>query len=733
VIGFAFISIVFAHILIGDLNEVEFVFGGDQFFQLSKSEVLASALYLRKSINLGVLNGWQFTTQFWDTLFYLLIYLTKLSYASIQMVHTTIVIFISLFFSYLGFRSIDQQYRQESSQINSLVITFLYCFNPYVLELWHGGVYNLGVAITYGLAPCIYYKFDQILLSPFDLKRTSNCALGLLAASFTFWLFAPLAFGMLILLFVRLLQYPKKISFILSNTFKMGLLYISAVAFVVYPIFYELLNNAGDNNGSFNPTYGNIQGGIWYQLLMRHSWAIYTEWFPRSLYPFASHFFSPYYVVSILFLYGLLFIGIASMYRDSHQRFRSGFRLLFYKLVPYSKNRENISIKQWTSSKVVPLISILFIAIFLAKGAQQPLGFIFKYLYEYVPLFSVFRTPDIRFGFLIILSICLLWVYACRYFSKLFFSAALVAIALISSWPLFNGLAIRGENIPGKFYDRIAEIPQDQKSLSVYINQNSLEGLYTLPVPGADYGIFALKDEDVLIGQDLLSKQINQPFIYTATSGGISKAALERLNVCVNNGDLKCLSDFPIQYILFRNDLPNLNEFLRDKVSRQFKQVYVNSTYSLYEVSPLTPIIGPESISFERLSPTSYQFSLNPAEQNLKLIFRQNFSNHWKIIETEKSICNIKPWTLYGSACEIERWYSKVKKVTLNQFQFENTHHQCIAYANCWDIKVTNESIVFQYEVIYYPQIYYQICGLISLIMFLILSFFSFRPLKDSN
>lgn len=729
----AIFSWLAAQLFFGNLSAGKFVNSGDQFFPLSFSEIFSSAFSLRKSVDLGVLNGWQFTTQFWDSLFYLLIYPTKLSYSSVQIAHSTLVIFTSVFVSYFGFRSVGQRYHQGPSRIHCLVITFLYCFNPYVMELWHGGVFNLGLAITYGLAPYIFYKFDQILLSSFDLKDASKCALALAAASFTFWLFAPLAFGLLILLFVRIAQNRKKWLIILTNAIKLGVLYIPAVAYVIYPILYELLNNASDNNGSFNPTYGNMQGGIWYQILMRHSWAIYTEWFPRSLYPFASHFFSSYYVFSILALYGLLLVGITLMYRDSHQKCGSGFWASVHKLIPYSNMGKNSSVNQWTGSMVVPAILILLISIFLAKGAQQPLGFIFKYLYQYVPLFSVFRTPDIRFGFLIILCICLIWVYVCQYFNKLFFSIALVVIVLVSSWPLFSGLAIRGENVPGKFYDRIVEIPQDQKSLSAYINQNSLEGFYTLPVPGADYGTFALKKEDVLIGQDLLSKQINQPFIYTATSGGISKAALERLNFCVNNGDLECLSDFPIQYVLFRNDLPNLDELLRDKVSGQYKQVYVNPTYSLYEVSPMTSIIGPEDISFERLSPTSYQLSISAAKQNQKLIFRQNFSNHWKIIEADKSICEKTPWTFYGLACELKHWFSRAKKVALNQFQFEGTHHQCIGYANCWDIKVSSESRLFQYEVIYYPQIYYQICGLISLVMILIFNIIIFRSLKDKD
>jgi len=635
-----------------------------------------------------------------------------------------------MFFSYVGFTNVDQRYCQGSSQIYCLAITYLYCFNPYVLELWHGGVYNIGVAITYGLAPYIFFKFNEILLNSFSLKEASKCALALVAASFTFWLFAPLAFGLLALFFVQIIQNRKKWLMIFTNALKVGMLYVPAIAYITFPIIYELLNNASDNNGSFNPTYGNMQGGIWYQILMRHSWAIYTEWFPRSLYPFADHFFSTYYVMSILSLYGLLIVGVALIYRDSHQIRATKFWISSQKHNSSFEGNNNISRTQRVSTLIVPSLTILLVALFLAKGAQQPLGFVFKFLYKYVPLFSVFRTPDIRFGFLIILSICLLYVYISQYFRKLFFVITIGAIVLVSSWPLFSGMAIRGENVPGKFYDRIVKIPQDQKALSSYINQHASEGFYILPIPGSDYGNFALENHDILVGQDLLSKQISQPFIYSSTSGGISKAAINRLNTCISDGDLQCLSDFPIQFILFRNDLPGMINPLHREISKAFRPVYRNPTYILYEITPATSIIGAKDVSLKKINPTNYQISISSLSQDQKIIFRQNYSPHWKIIETDNLMCNKNQEYLHNLVCEIDRWASDVKNVVLNRFKFESTHHECIYYANCWNIKASSEPRSYHYAIIYYPQIYYQLCGIISLLAISLLVIFSFKPSK---
>ena len=119
------ISFMVALISLNSMPLNGFVYGGDQFFPLSFSEVSSSAFSLRKSVDLGVLNGWQFTTQFWDSLFYLFIYPTNLSYSSVQIVHSTLVIFTSVFFSYLGFRAVGQRYHQRSNQIYYLAITFL--------------------------------------------------------------------------------------------------------------------------------------------------------------------------------------------------------------------------------------------------------------------------------------------------------------------------------------------------------------------------------------------------------------------------------------------------------------------------------------------------------------------------------------------------------------------------------------------------------------------------------
>src|SRR5690242_13727802 len=71
---FILISGALEHIFFHNLRQQQFYFFGDQFFRFSFQETFANSFFLRKWGNLSLLNCWQMMTQFWDIVYYLLIY-----------------------------------------------------------------------------------------------------------------------------------------------------------------------------------------------------------------------------------------------------------------------------------------------------------------------------------------------------------------------------------------------------------------------------------------------------------------------------------------------------------------------------------------------------------------------------------------------------------------------------------------------------------------------------------
>ena len=301
-----FLNIIFFH----GLNAGEFIFSGDQFFQFSAHEAFTNSFFLRKPNDLGVLNGWQFTTQFWDAVYYLGAYYFNLTPILAEKILFFLVLFLSLFLSFLGFNKSAPRLGVPTGSNSIYFVTFWYCFNPYTLELWHGGVYNLGSSLTYSLAPLIFYHFGEAIFSDTDKTKILLCALLMSIASFTFWLFAPLVFFLTLYAILRIVLQLSMWRLAAKNIALLFLTYLPLVAFILFGIMHEYFNNSGDVNAGFTPTFGNMQGGIWYQLNMLFSWGIYTVWTPRTLYPFGEYFFSKTYITGIVLLYASIVIGL---------------------------------------------------------------------------------------------------------------------------------------------------------------------------------------------------------------------------------------------------------------------------------------------------------------------------------------------------------------------------------------------------------------------------------------
>jgi len=802
IIMFALLAALINVIFFFGLDAEEIIFSGDQFFRFNANEAFTKSFFLRKSSDFGVLNGWQFITEFWDSIYYQVIYLFEISPKLAEILLFYLVLFLSMFLSFLGFNELAKYFGIKSDPLIVYLIVIWYCFNPYTLALWHGGVYNLGSSLTYSLAPLIFFQFNKAIFSATNKIQILICALLIAIASFTFWLVAPLVI-FLILYFIFKIAFQIKLWRIaLANIIYFLLFYVPLVSFILFGILHEFYNNAGDNNETFSPNFGNLQGGIWYQLGMIFSWGIYTVWYKRSLYPFGDYFFSLPYITGIVLLYVIVIFGLLFYFTKSRQEINGGNsdslishiqtyfnralshfiryfeafesnlnnRLRLFSNYVRSKQNNNfrglgnliirikeyiklvgpfcfkcIEVKRPNINKlslkhtIISLCAIFVCSVFLAKGAQDPWGHIFLWLYNNIPFFVVFRTPDIRFGFLIILSLALLLLFVSQYYRRIIIILAVILFTALQAWPLFSGIAVKGSNINEQYYDRILQIPKNYKNISSFINQYTTVNEYVLTIPSVSYGHYVLPNDDHLIGQDLLPKLIDAPFLYVSSSGGMSKNTYNLLNEIISNEQYERLKDFPIKYVLLRNDIcPTCQQASMEKLGKVADLVYQDATFFLYQVKSYRPIVDAPKISYKKVSPIKYRVTFRNVSKPNDLYFLQSFNKNWKLFSSSNQVIdcnNLKTSIQEAKSCDDN-------KMTLLQLEdwkylwkpplFESSHQVKLGYANGWFIspdeiksKVSNSdytvnndgSLNFTLTIYYQPQIWYVLFGLLVVVL----------------
>lgn len=697
-LAFLIIAIILNYIFFNKVNNNQFLFIHDQFFRFSYFEAFINSFFIRKLENLSVLNGWQFTTQFWDAVYYLVIYSLRISFINAEKLLFFLMLFLSLSVSFIGFKKIYTLISKKQNFFLLFFITLWYCFNPYTVILWHAGIYNLGSSITYSLAPLIIYYYHVTVFTDSSFRQKVLCALLIATASFTFWLFAPFVFLLILYSLLYLLFTLRVITKFLKNVFVLLMLYMPLISWIIFSIFYEYFNNLGDNNASFMPTFGNEQGGLWYQILLLSSWGIYTVWTPRAIFSFQEYYFSNVYKNATLTVYFFIIIGAISHYiwlgiKVFIER-KADLHLPLF-IAKFIKKRTQLLHFDLTSKLLIIFLLLLFSSLFFAKAVQPPFGEIFLYLYDHVPFFSVFRSADIRFGFCVVLSISMLFLLISREFNKYVLAIAIIVIIFLQSPFFFNGKAIQGENIKKLYYDRIIYYPKEYTDVIRFLNKDKSIATYILPLPAIEYGNYAFDSGEHHFGQDILSKLITKPFIYLSQSSGISVKGYRALKKVVEKKDYEGLKRFPIKYIILRRDIdctncPNLSE---SEIGKKFSMVYKNKLFTVYEIKKHQTIINSENISFSVVNPVKYNVHFYHITKKQSLELLTSFNKDWKIYIQRKSNINCISEIAYSTKkieCLIPTKFFEGEELSYlwKKPLFENSHKLVNGYGNKWTLDI---------------------------------------------
>lgn len=447
-------------------------------------------------------------------IFFIKTFLNTLSYTNIQNLHTISIILIGYSLTYFSFNKILK------NNLKVILLSYCYMFSSYLANFFSGGaIFTLSTIIGYSLIPLFIYKLCN--LEKYK-SYTDLIFIFLIITSSLLYFYPAVIFLLIILLFNR-----NKINI---KYFKMQDLFISFIFIAsIFYFFYLSISYQGGINQLNNAMYTAIRGGIFYPIMQISTWAAYTIWEPRTVVLYHEAYNASIYKLCTIFIF---------------------IYLSFYII----------------KNKFYSLSFILFASIFLAKGANPPLGFIFKIIIE-LPLGVMIRTPDTKFGAFIIASL-------------------LVATTLTKKRIIyFTWLVLLIFNI--LFIYKIAIDPYSTgKNVSFYVDENLIQNdINEIKKLKDDYKNFVLLTnsvdcamkiyEDKLFScRDLILNELNYNII------GTSKNNLkENLNI---------YSDFNIMVYINKKlyddktdyrFLDNINNVLNLYESSNIKVLFIKSNY----------------------------------------------------------------------------------------------------------------------------------------------------------
>jgi len=661
-----FLLLIFGAILVPiffyGIPSESFLFIHDEYLPLSNYEV-RDQFYIHNFLDFGISNTIPLLVTFFDRIYYTLTYIFGLDLLDSQFLLYFLKLVIILLLPYFGFLRLSRLYVNNPNEFIVFAVSLWYSLNTYTLIYWHGNAFSLTLLICYALAPLTLFFWEVTFFSEtnFKLRNIKKNQIGyfilalmLFLMSFALYFFLP--FIILIAMYTMTRIFLGKENFIQIMKRLLLLCVICIPLFAIHlMIFYEMFFLSIDSkNTSGSATYGNISGGLLYIAMMWFTWPIYIGWTPRNIYTFNDYFRMPLSLMAPFVLYGIIIIGIIL-------------------------SRNNI--------RIIIFFMLFLFFWFFAKGAQQPLGEIYLFMLEHLPGFRIFRSPDTKFAFSIVLSISVLLILAGGViksgYSK-YVGVLVLSVAIVQSWPLLTAKAIQGENTKDS-YDRVIDIPIEYRDLADYMNEGERTWGYIITSPRHEFGAYQLSDTDQHLGQDLLPKIIQLPFVYASASSGMGRVAYEKFINAFNKGNYDQLSQFSIRYYIFRNDMKkDLNELLlHDYAMKELMLKFENSFFKVYEDMNASPLVEAKNISFKLENPSKINIKLLAHEQTDELVLHQNFHPGWRLYIDTSIISAGKTRNL------IEGWIENISYLWKQQVPKAKTNGASV-YGNKWNISEKN-------------------------------------------
>ena len=607
----------------------QFIYAHDELLLFGKQEILDS-FYIIDPTNLGSANSTSIIVTFFDRAYYFYTHMSGLSvyYSEVILYYLKLVLIILI--PAIGFKKISSLISESKkiSDLQVLLISLWYGFNIFTLIYWNGNAFSLTLLICYVLAPLALYHYHRGIFEG-GLRNLLIDALLMFLMSFALYFFA--VYLLFIFIYTLLYFFLNKLNFkvIISRTLRLITIFLPFSVFYVVMFYDMFTTSVSPVDITGGATYGWLGGSFLYQIMMWFSWGIYRFWTPRNIFTFDSYFRTFPSLVAPFIIYGLILLAI---------------------------------FKNKVTQYLLIFLSTLLFFLFFIKGAQNPFGGVYLFFINHFYFFRLFRSPDSKFGFGVVFSLALLLVLISKYYREKTFSLLIAFVILIQGFLIFNGTAIRGQNTATSS-DRIISIPKDYRSVAKFLNSSKQFG-YVFLMPSVQFGIYHLYSKKLYIGQNLIQKITDLPFLYYTVDSGLSLDAYSELSSGLKNSNLNILNKFPIEYILLQNDtVAKRDKILVNQIREKLQLVYHNTTFEVYKNANHLPMLQSKNMKFTMVSPAEYILSFSHVKENQPLYFYQNYNKNWVLIS--KSYPGL---------------------ATLTSSTLLNSSHNPTGYANMWEI-----------------------------------------------
>lgn len=465
----------------------------------------------------------------------------------------------------------------------------IYTLNTYFLMILTGG--QLGVSLSYSFIPLVFLSFILLLEKP-SVKKSllSGFVLGLQL------LFDPrITYILLAAIFLYAFFNPRNLS---KNLFGFFLPFVTALLLN----FFWILPLIVTKNSSFPTGYDSILGFKFLSFAkLENSIALLHPNWPENIFG-KVYFLRPEFLMLPLVAFSSLL-------------FKKNRNILFFSLLS-------------------------LIGIFLAKGANEPFGFINEFLFQYFPGMKMFRDATkwyilIALGYSILIPFGIANIYnALKNFakpvSKLFLSVVVAYLIFLTCFVVFY----RVKNIP-----ETKSVPTEYKNLNDFIIKDQ-SFFRTLWVPQWQrFGFFA--NNHPAIGRYELF-------------GNESKKTIQAINK-----NKSFLQELAVKYIIVPYDSQG-EIFLKDrkysekeyqktaaqiakipwlKEVKGFGKIRVfevpNPAHHFFVINHESKIINQ---NYKYVSPVEYRVSVKDIKKGDFLVFSESFDSHWQAYDQKQIV-----------------------------------------------------------------------------------------------
>lgn len=496
--------------------------------------------------------------------------------------------------------------------------TLIFSLNTYILMLIGGG--QIFISLSYAIAPLVFYLF----FVSFNQKKLSLSFLTGLALSLQVMLDLRIAY---VTIFAFLLYLLFNIDF--SKKFLLRIVYCLGVPFLItfllnsYWIIPTLVlrTNPLYDLGQIYTSFGAVKFFSFATLENTIS-LLHPNW-PENLFGKVSFMRPEFLIIPILAYSSLFFI----------------------------KNEER-KIK-----KYIVFFAILgLLGAFLAKGANDPFGFIYIWMFDHIPGFIMFRDPTkwylliaISYSILIPFTIGKIYEYLgnLKRFSvfslfnninprlkilnpkNIFLFAVIIYLLFLINPALFGKLS-------GAFKSTV--IPSDYIKLEKYLSSDKnfyrvlwfpvvqRFGYYSNLHPAMPAREFFKEADDKLLVEKFKQKE---------TQRTLTNSSVKYIIIPYDSQGEIFLKDRKYNNNLYLFTLEQLKPTPWLKNVRQIGKIYI------FEIENYKDHFWTDSktlsIKYERISPVNYKLYLENVKSNDKLIFSEKYDKNWTLQEVDNA------------------------------------------------------------------------------------------------